>query len=279
MSNNVIRESFIIYKDWDNAIRKAPVEMQAELYHALIDFVSTGEKPEGLSWQAEMLMSAIEKQIENTLERYKTSVENGKQGGRRREKEEPDSTPTEPSNNPTEPSNNLAEPSNNLAEPIQEKEEPNSNLNDYDYDYVYENVFSQSINNRAREVKEKSKIERLVWKNKFNDFWRYGITPEKDKLGFEVIDVLIEALNQAKSKEKLSYNSKKYNFNELYELFSKLDDDDLTKIVWSLQSQQEIQNRPYYILGALINKANEKQPKKLSKLDMFLLERTKGEKK
>lgn len=281
MSN--IRETFIIYKDWDNAIRKAPVEMQAELYHALIDFVSTGEKPQGLSWQAEMLMSAIEKQIEKTLERYRTSVENGKQGGRKKETDNTPDVKIEESEKPSttleEPNVTQKEPDENLEKPNTTKSKPNQNLNDYDYVNDYVNVFSQSNNNRAREIKAKTKDERDFWRKKFNDFWTFGITAERDKLGFEVIDVIIEACEQAKNEKKLVYNLAKYDYIQLFELMDKLDDEDLSKIVWSLQNQQEIKNRPYYILGALINKAKEKSPpSNLSKLDKALLNKIKGEK-
>ena len=78
------KKSFIIYKDWDNAIRKAPENIQLELYHALMDFASTGEKPKDLSWEGELLISAIENSVGSMIARYKACAENGKLGGRPR---------------------------------------------------------------------------------------------------------------------------------------------------------------------------------------------------
>lgn len=78
----IVRDSFVIFKEWDNAIRKAPDAVQLELYHALMDFASTGEIPKDLTWEAEMLLTSFERGMHNSILRYNASVENGKKGGR-----------------------------------------------------------------------------------------------------------------------------------------------------------------------------------------------------
>ena len=115
-----------------------------------------------------------------------------------------------------------------------------------------ENNICLSINNKKNISKARARED---WKEKFKDFWIYGFTKEREKLAYEVIDVLIDALDR--SKNGFVFNKKQYTQNQLDELFDRLTDEDLSKIVWQLKDNFDIQNRSQYILGALLNRAHE----------------------
>ena len=301
------RESFVFYKNWDDSIRKAPPQLQVELYHALFDYAYTGKRPDNLSWEAEMVLTLIEKNLKNAIERYDAKVENGKRGGRPTQKNETETnqTKTEPNQAVTElnqnqtesnqaedfgevekpnrtekkPNQNQTKPNDNLTKTKQNQTEPKQNLNDYDYVNVNvnDNVFSssQSIKSpaRTREVSPKSEVLRNFWKERFADFWTFGITPARDKLGMEVIDTLIEALEQSASKKNLKFNKTTYCYSALSNLFLRLKEEDFRDIVWSLQATEDIQSRPWYLLGALINRAEANEPYAGIRLDALNFEK------
>ena len=135
----MIRESFVIFKDWDDAIRKAPEDVQLELYHALMDYAKTGEKPENLSWHANMFLSAISTGLESTINRYRASVENGKMGGRPKKETKPKEE-IENLEKPSKTYDNLSEPTQNLN--------VNVNVNEND-----------NVDIKKKNIKEKSTLE------------------------------------------------------------------------------------------------------------------------
>lgn len=251
----IIRDSFVMFKNWAEAINALPEDYQLESYKALASYGISGEIPEGISAVAKAMLISFSTGMENSILRYNASVENGKKGGRPRKEETQENL-----EKPSETQENLEEPKNDLGS-VRLK---NKNLN------VNDNVndISKSINNKninifnvhacAKEIEPKSAEQRSYWKEKFKDFWFYGLTASREKLAFEVIDVILEADDQAKSKEGLVFNKQKYKGKQFFELADKLIEEDLRKIVWMITDNDEIENRPYYILGAIINRAAER---------------------
>lgn len=113
-----MRESFVFYASFYEAIKELPAETQLELYTAICKYSLYGELPE-LSPISKALFTAIKPNIDKAAARYVASVENGKKGGRPKTQ--------------TKPSENLEKPSNNLD---QTQTKPSENLNVYVDDNV-----------------------------------------------------------------------------------------------------------------------------------------------
>ena len=292
------RESFVFKKRWLDAISVLDEASQLEIFKALAQFGLTGEMPEGASPICHALLISFSAEIQYNDAKYKASIENGKKGGRPTqsiaekietqdnpsveienpsptqanptdeigENGKPNKTQCKPSVTQPKPNQTQDNPTLTQGNPDLTQQNPTETLNDYDYVNVneYVNVFSsksQSIKSpaRTREVSPKSEELRNFWKSRFADFWVFGITPERDKLGVEVIDTLIEALEQSASMKRLKFNKATYCYSALANLFFRLKEEDFRDIVWSLQATEDIQSRPWYLLGALINKGSARE--------------------
>ena len=76
------RESFVIFKNWVEAINKLPENEQLETYKALTEFGFNGEMPQKISYIASALLTSFSIGLKNSQIRYENSVKNGKKGGR-----------------------------------------------------------------------------------------------------------------------------------------------------------------------------------------------------
>jgi len=243
----IIRDSFVIFKNWAESINALPEEYQLETYKALVDFGLTGERPQGLSPIANAMIISFSTGMENNILRYNASVENGKKGGRPKKSQVQEEI--ENLEKPSETQENLEKPSNNLDESKTNLDKPNHNLNVNDN--VNVNVFSQSINNLNNLSMRACVREELVEKYKeYYSYWGFG----EDKVVFEeVLDVLSKAICQAEMEEGLVFDREPYK----KEHFDSLTAEELHKIVFYVINTPNIENRELYILGALINRARE----------------------
>ncbi len=251
----IIRDSFVVLKNWAQAIEELPEEYQLECYKALMEFGLTGEIPEGISPITKAMMTSFSTSMANNIARYQASVENGKHGGRpRKEVSEEEKGSKNVDNSVENYPKNLEKTQENLEKPSLTQpnlDEPNHNLNDN----VNVNVNDISLFNKRACAREATEF----WKRKFSEFWRYCPTPSREKLALEVIDTINQSLMCAKEKGELKFNKKSFTFDELFNIFDKLTDEDLSSVVWSLSpGGEEPRNRPYYIFGALLNRAAEK---------------------
>lgn len=127
----IIRDSFIIFKNWAEAINALPEENQLETYKALIEYGLHGQMPQDISPVSKAMLISFSVGMENSIAKYNASVENGKLGGR---------PPKD---------KNLNKPNENLDKPNKTQEnldEPNPNLNVNVNDNVYVNV-NDNVNN------------------------------------------------------------------------------------------------------------------------------------
>lgn len=76
------RESFVIFKNWVDAIDTLPEENRYETFKALADYGLSGQMPENISQITRALLCSFSAGVERNLERYQANVENGKKGGR-----------------------------------------------------------------------------------------------------------------------------------------------------------------------------------------------------
>lgn len=99
-----MKDSFVFYKSFYDAIKKIPEEYQLELYNAILSYSLEGIGPNNLSPIAEAMFILIKPNIDSSQKRYEASVENGKKGGRplKKTQEEPDKNLDETQEEPDE---------------------------------------------------------------------------------------------------------------------------------------------------------------------------------
>lgn len=264
----IIRDSFVIFKNWAEAINTLPEEYQLETYKALVSYGLNGVMPEGLSPIAHAMLISFSTGMENNILRYNASVENGKKGGRPKKEitQENLDVHLEENKKPRETQENLEKPSHNLTKPNEtqpnlDEPNPNLNVNVNDNDNVNVNN-SQSISNnilsdRVRACAGEDELQQF-FTERFKDYFYYWGFDKEDKQTFnEVIQVLSHAVIKSRAGE-LRYFQKLLPIDELCRLIDKLDEQDIHDIVWQVLNNQDIRDRYLYILGALLNRAKEK---------------------
>jgi hypothetical protein len=87
-----MKESFVFYHEWAEAIKDLPDEDRLEIYEAIVAYSETGEEPD-LYGAAKLAFKFIKPQIDRNSEKYEKraerSRENGKRGGRPKNPENP----------------------------------------------------------------------------------------------------------------------------------------------------------------------------------------------
>lgn len=238
----IIRDSFIIFKNWADAINALPEEYQLETYKALVEFGTTGEIPEGLSQIANAMLVSFSVGMEKNISRYTASVENGKKGGRPRK----------------DKASQLSEENKNLEKPRKTQEnltEPTQNL--YVNDNVNVNKLVKDIKNINKVsnagVRTKNVLERQEYLEQFKEFFEYQSLPKFTEPAYEIIDTMLNFLEMVQKGKTLIFRQKKYDRQSLKEVFAKISCDKFSKIVEQLVFNETITNRDYYILGCLLN--------------------------
>lgn len=85
-----MRDSFIFYRSFYEAIKDLPRDVQGEIYTAIMEYSLYGKETEQLKPIARSIFTLIRPQIDINNQRY----ENGKKGGRRKTEEEPNDNQT-----------------------------------------------------------------------------------------------------------------------------------------------------------------------------------------
>ena len=97
-----MRNSFVFYSSWWEAIKNLPREIQGEVLTAIIEYGLTGETTESLKPITKALLALVMPQIDSNNKKY----ENGSKGGRPATKPKPSQNQTEtkpkPNGNQTE---------------------------------------------------------------------------------------------------------------------------------------------------------------------------------
>ena len=246
----LIRDSFVIFKNWAEAINTLPEEYQLETYKGLVEYGLNGSIPENLSPIANAMLISFSSGMENNILRYKASVENGKKGGRPKNLEKPNET----QENLEKPNNNLEKPNETQHEKLKTREsldKPNPNP----YVNVNVNDISQSINNKIS-INALARVrEELLEKFKEYSLYVFG----EDKRVFEeIVEVLATAIVKIESEAGLKFRGKQIPVG----YFDGLDFWQIKKIVFQVENNQEIENRNLYILAALINRVEEMKNEK-----------------
>lgn len=123
-----MRDSFVFYKSFYEAIAELPSENQLELYDAICRYSLFGEVPE-MSGISKAMFTLMKPNIDATAKKYRSSVENGKKGGR--PKKEPNENPAETQQKPNEnPAETQSKADRNLNEDVDEDVDEDDEEND-----------------------------------------------------------------------------------------------------------------------------------------------------
>ena len=261
----IIRDSFVIFSNWAEAINTLPDEYQLETYKALMEYGMSGKIPDNLSAICKAMLVSFSVGMENSICRYNASIENGKKGGapkgnqnaRKKEKESEEDNEKQPKTT-----------QNNLEQP--KTSENNLNVNDNDNVNVNDNKiseFNKEINNvfdnkrtHTHENKERVSIktdkEREEYLVMFDDAFAFLSGKFRDA-GLEIIDTLIEARRVACTFEGLKFNHKSIGKISFDDMVKHLSSEKIIEIAGQLALNEEIKNRPYYILGCLVKSYDE----------------------
>ncbi len=192
----IIRDSFVMFKNWSDAINALPEEYQLECYKAVVSFGINGVMPEGLSPVATAMLISFSKGMENNIARYNASVENGKKGGRPPKNENLEK-PRETQENLDEPSKenkNLDKPNHNLNVNVNDNVNVNNNIKEEEKEKKEEErqqVGTPSSSKRfvkptIEEIKEycRERKNRIDAENFYNFYeskgWKVGNQPMKN---------------------------------------------------------------------------------------------------
>lgn len=261
MSNT--RESFVVFRNWVQAIDELPEEFQLSTYKALAQYGLTQQIPEHASPVTKALLVSFSVGLENSIARYNASVENGKKGGnpnfkkgqpnpyihsKNKEQKTPNSSQIETSIEQSDQitQDNLAQPKHNLNDNYYDNN--NDNIYENDNDIASEKNVFNNYQEECERVRERNDEQRAHFVRYFTGFFDWTFTEPWVSLGYEVVDTMIEALEQAEA-FGLKFKNATYTKKQLDEIIHSLNSVQFRKIVSQLHFNKEIKNRPYYILG------------------------------
>ena len=257
-----MRNSFIFYSSYYDAISELPEDEQGLIYKAIIDYAIAKKEPHNLTPACRMCFKLIKPTIDAALSRYDASVENGKKGG----------APKGNSNAQKQPKNNLEtpqeQPRNNLeTSEIQAKNNLDIDIDmdvdkdldkDIDFELVNKNKFNIEFQETCARVRERTQKEREPYLKFYSDyFYEWLIDPWKS-IGYEVVDTMIEAHEQA-TVFGLKFDHKIITGKEFVKIISNVDVEQFRSIATQIRFNEDIKNRPYYILGCIMFAARDKK--------------------
>lgn len=249
----IVRDSFVIFKNWTDAINVLPEEYQLETYKAVVSYGITGKIPQNLSPITNALLISFSKGMENSILRYNASVQNGKKGGA------PIGNKNAKKKTKNEDILKEKQPKNNLEQPKTSKNNLNVNVND-NVNIKLVNKFKNEYQEMCGRVRERTMKEREIYLKFYEEYFHELITDPWKSLGYEIVDTMIEASEQARD-DGIKFDHRVIRTSELAQVFVKVDTDKFRSIVTQLKWNEEIKNRPYYILGCIFTAASDKKNK------------------
>ena len=136
-----MRESFVFYRSFYDAIKDLPRDVQGEIYTAIMEYSLYGKETENLKPIARSVFTLMKPQIDVNNKRF----ENGKRGGRPKSEDKPKGN-----------QNETKEKSKNNKN--ETKDEPNVNVNDNVYTENTTNVVSKKDAAKAATLKRKEEF-------------------------------------------------------------------------------------------------------------------------
>lgn len=177
-----MRDSFVFYRSFYDAIKDLPRDVQGEIYTAIMEYSLYGKETENLKPIARSVFTLMKPQIDVNNKRF----ENGKKGGRPKSGNEPDGNQEE----------TKEKPSNNQSKT---KSKPNVN------DNVNAN---ENKDNTPNGVSKKDAAKAATLKRK--DEFGKTLVPYMEKYGKEMIRAFFDYWGELnKSETKMRYEMQK----------------------------------------------------------------------
>ena len=177
-----MRDSFVFYRSFYDAIKDLPRDVQGEIYTAIMEYSLYGKETENLKPIARSVFTLMKPQTDVNNKRF----ENGKKGGRPKSGNEPDGNQEE----------TKEKPSNNQSET---KSKPNVN------DNVNAN---ENKDNTPNGVSKKDAAKAATLKRK--DEFGKTLVPYMEKYGKEMIRAFFDYWGELnKSETKMRYEMQK----------------------------------------------------------------------
>ena len=247
----MLRASFIFYSSYYEAISELPEEEQGLIYKAIIDYAIAKKEPQTLTPAGKMCFKLIRPTIDAALKRYDASVQNGRSGGRPR------------SQNQDKPSENLPqtqqEPKQN---PEETKGKPSENLN-IDIDKDIDKDIDMYVNNNVR-VCDREPYMKFF--DELFDFYKEG---KFYNAAVEIIDAMIGARITAID-GGFKFKNRTWFEKDLLKVYCNIDNEKFRKIVTQLAFNQEIEDRPRYIMGCIFTSGEKPGTNTQESVDDFL---------
>lgn len=240
----IIRDSFVVLRNWADAINALPEEYQLETFKALFKYGMTGEIPEGLSAVSNAMLVSFSVGMENNIKRYNASVNNGKLGGRpKKENQEQPDNENENLKKPNKTQENQTQPNTNLNDNVNDNE--NDNVNDFKLVKEIKKINNKSLRECAREEVAAYFYEKF-------DFQLKVIPQRSDEVRL-ILDSFIDLIVCAKL-EDLVYKQEKFTCEDLFIKFDKISDEEFGRIQMSVRLyEDDIRTIKYYIMGCVLN--------------------------
>lgn len=118
--------TFVFFGTFEPMINELPDETALKFFKAIMNYGLHEIVPEFTGIE-KALWSQIQFVLDMSKEKYETSVQNGKKGGRPKNLEKPNDNLNKPNNNLEKPSDNLNEPNNNLNKNKNKNKNKNEN--------------------------------------------------------------------------------------------------------------------------------------------------------
>lgn len=233
--------TILLYLDDAKLLNMLTAKSERRVMHALFEYVQSNPI-EQLSNEEKIVFTAITTHIDRDAKKYNEKIqklrENASLGGKAN------------AENHSSKSNQMlanASKSNQMLanDPLKDKDK----------------VLVSLINNNtsiAPACEDVDNLRKPFLKFYEDYFLTSGSTEEYEQLALEVIDTMILARQKA-IENGLKFNNKNYSSQDFVNLLLKIDSEKLSKIVNTLKfTETEIKDRFFYILGCIINQANEK---------------------
>ena len=249
-----MRNSFIFYSSYYDAISELPEDEQGLIYKAIIDYAIAKKEPCNLTPACRMCFKLIKPTIDAALSRYDASVENGKKGG----------APKGNSNAQKQPRNNQKttkkQPRNN---PKTSEQQAKNNL-DIDMDMDLDEDLDINSNKPSNDGRLVSSIEALeILNEKLDDVYKNYEEKHSDLFGDDsrYITRLHDLFEKMSYTKELTINGVKMPTEkvmwEFIDIFRR-DDEDVINLIFDcfgiVDSNSQIANVFNYTVSVFYNK-------------------------
>ena len=266
------RPNILIDEDCYFSIKNLNKEDFYDLFMAVLEFGFERKEPKNLSGALEATYLLITKKMVRAQNRYDTCVKNGSKGGapsgnqNAKKESETKTTRIQPEFNQSNNQNSTKiQPENNqkdnqkttktITKPSIETEIESESETEIPNDKINKNIFSLPCSDGAR-ANQHTANQREPY---LPESYQYHENDEFGKSILEIVDTLLDANDFAKYNGTITYNSTTYSAEQINLLVNQYGKELADSLAYKLSKDKSINNKSTYILGCLINRANQEK--------------------